>query len=154
MSSQFVNTTLCYIRSNGSTLMLKRMTNDAMHGMWIAPGGKFEAGEMPEECVIREVREETGLELTKIHLRGILTFVQHRADDAINTSTCFVFESFSFCGEILSVGNQDIRWVNDAEIVKMNLPASDHIFTPWIYEGTKFFSAKFSAGLKHVAFYE
>jgi 8-oxo-dGTP diphosphatase len=153
MGSEFVNTTVCYIRANGKTLMMQRTTNDAMLGKWIVPGGKFEPGETPEDCVIREIKEETGIDLEEVRLRGILTFVRNKADQTQNTCTCFVFESFNFRENEFPVADGEIRWVEDGQMTSLDLPASDHIFLPWIYQGTEFFSAKFSAGLKHVVFY-
>lgn len=151
---QFINTTLCYIRANGQTLMLQRAKNDSMLGQWIVPGGKFEPGETPEDCVLREVQEETGLTLTAINLRGILTFVQRKEELPVKTCTCFVFESFGFTGALFDSVEGELRWVPDGEILQLDLPSSDHIFLPWIYEGNRFFSAKFSAGLRYVTFYD
>ena len=72
-----INTTLCYIREGGSYLMLHRIKkqNDMNRDKWIGIGGKFEPGESPEDCLLREVREETGLELNSYRYRGIITFV-------------------------------------------------------------------------------
>lgn len=69
-------TTLCYIEKDGKYLMLHRTKkkNDENHDKWIGVGGKFEPGESPDECLIREVKEETGLTLTKYQFRGIVTF--------------------------------------------------------------------------------
>ena len=71
------NTTLCYLEQNGKLLMLYRNKKqaDENHGKWIGVGGKFEEGESPEECAVREVYEETGLRVKSLHLRGIVTFV-------------------------------------------------------------------------------
>ena len=149
-----INTTLCYIRSNGQTLMLRRAKKDGLHEKWIVPGGKFEPGETPEECVQREVYEETGLELIDTNLRGLLTFVQRPSDGHIRTCTCFVFESFAFQGLSRSSNEGELRWVSDEQITQLDIPTGDRIFLPWIYEGTRFFSAKFNAGFKGVKFYE
>lgn len=153
MSSDFVNTTVCYIRANGKTLMMKRTTNDAMLGKWIVPGGKFEPGETPEECVIREIKEETDIDLEEIRLRGILTFARSKAGQRQKTCICFVFESFNFRENKYPDSDGELRWVADGQITSLDLPASDYIFLPWIYQGTKVFSAKFSADLEHVVFY-
>ena len=71
-----INSTLCYIEQDNSYLMLYRnkKENDLNEGKWVGVGGKFEKGESPEECLIREVKEETGFELSSFVLRGIITF--------------------------------------------------------------------------------
>jgi len=150
--SQSTNTTACYVRNGGNTLMICRAKMDAMHGKWIPPGGKFEPGETPEECVMREVAEETGLSLIEVRLRGILTFVRYTEELPIRTTTCFVFESFTFTGNARSSAEGEVAWVPDDAMLELDLPASDHIFLPWFYEDTRFFSAKFSNGLRSVTF--
>ena len=72
-------TTLCYIEKDDCYLMLHRVKkeNDLNHDKWIGVGGKFEAGEMPEECMLREVKEETGLTLTSYRARGVITFISN-----------------------------------------------------------------------------
>ena len=81
-----INTTLCYLRRGGSYLMLHRIKkeHDLNRDKWIGIGGKFEDGESPEDCLLREVREETGLTLTSYRYRGLVTFVS----DAIPPSIC------------------------------------------------------------------
>ena len=73
--------TLCYIEKDGCWLMLHRVKkkNDVNHDKWIGVGGKFEEGESPEDCLLREVREETGLTLTEYRFRGLVTFVSNEA---------------------------------------------------------------------------
>ena len=104
--------------------------------------------------MVREVYEETGLTLTEVRLRGILTFVRYADEQPVRTTTCFVFESFAFTGNARSSTEGDVYWVADEEIMALDLPASDHLFLPWIYEGSRFFSAKFSNGLRNVTFYD
>ena len=71
------NTTLCYLEEGDRYLMLHRVKkeNDLNHDKWIGVGGKFEADESPEDCLLRECREETGLTLTEYRYRGVVTFV-------------------------------------------------------------------------------
>ena len=91
------NTTLCYIENhNGDYLMLYRnkKKNDPNAGKWIGIGGKFEDGESPDECLLREVREETGLTLLSWELRGIVTFVS----DEWETEYMFLYTSDDWCG--------------------------------------------------------
>ncbi|MEM7128732.1 MAG: 8-oxo-dGTP diphosphatase [Chloroflexota bacterium] len=153
MQTQFTNTTLCYIRSNDQTLMLRRAKRDSMYGKWIVPGGKFEPGETPEECAIRESLEETGLTLNKVDLRGILTFVNDRTSPRIKTTTCFVFECFDFHGALQASDEGELRWVADSEMTSLDIPRSDQTFIPWIYNDRRTFSAKFRAGLQSVVFF-
>lgn len=92
------NTTLCYIERDGSYLMLHRVkkAGDENQGKWIGVGGKFEPKESPEECLLREVREETGLTLTRYRLRGIVTFVSDRYE----TEYMYLFTADAFEGTL------------------------------------------------------
>lgn len=92
------NTTLCYIEKDDSYLMLHRVKkeHDINHGKWIGVGGKFEPFETPEECLLREVKEETGLTLLEYRLRGIITFVQDK-----ETEYMFLYTADSFEGELI-----------------------------------------------------
>ena len=102
---------------------------------------------------MREVYEETGLTLTEVRLRGILTFVRYADEQPVRTTTCFVFESFAFTGNARSSTEGEVCWIPDSDLMTLELPVSDPIFLPWIYEGSRFFSAKFSNGLRNVTFY-
>ncbi len=147
----FINTTACYIRANGTTLMFQRITNDAMYQKWIVPGGKCEGGESPEECVVREVQEEVGLTLLKVNLRGIITFARPATPQL--TVTTFLFESFHFEGEVICANGENFQWVADDKITELDIPSSDHLFLPWIYHDARFFSAKIGDDLQAVSFY-
>ena len=83
------NTTLCYLEQDGKWLMLHRVTkkNDMNHDKWIGVGGKFEPFESPEDCLLREVREETGLQLTRFRCRGIVTFILGRLTEYMHLYT-------------------------------------------------------------------
>lgn len=132
--------TLCYLHHNGHTLMLHRVKkqNDIHAGKWNGLGGKFESGETPEECVIREVREESGLEIRNPKFVGLLMFPNFKGADWY----VFVFTATEFEGELIESNEGHLQWIPDAEVESLNLWESDHVFIPWIREG-KFFSAKF-----------
>ncbi len=132
--------TLCYLRHNNHTLMLHRVKkqNDMHAGKWNGLGGKFEAGETPEECVIREVREESGLEIRNPKLVGLLMFPNFKGADWY----VFVFTANEFTGELIESNEGHLQWIPDDEVESLPLWESDHVFLPWIREG-KFFSARF-----------
>jgi 8-oxo-dGTP diphosphatase len=132
--------TLCYIKHNGCTLMLHRVkkANDIHEGKWNGLGGKFEAGETPEECVRREVQEESGLVIQNPHLHGLLMFPKFKGDDWY----VFVFTVREFGGELIDSPEGNLEWVPDEKLLGLNLWESDHIFLPWLEHGD-FFSAKF-----------
>jgi len=132
--------TLCYIQHAGQTLMIHRIKRaDDIHlGKWNGLGGKFEPGESPEECVIREVREESGLELRQPRLCGLLMFPGFKGNDWY----VFVFSARQFGGKLKENEEGYLEWIPDARLEFLPLWPSDHIFLPWIRE-QKFFSAKF-----------
>ena len=133
--------TLCYIKRDGKTLMVHRnkKPNDIHEGKWNGLGGKFEPGESPEECVIREVREESGLEIQNPHLHGLLIFTNFKGNDWY----VFVFTAREFSGELTDTSPEGrLDWVEDDRLTSLNLWESDKIFFPWIEAGS-FFSAKF-----------
>jgi 8-oxo-dGTP diphosphatase len=132
--------TLCYIQHAGQTLMIHRIKRaDDIHlGKWNGLGGKLEPGESPEECVIREVREESGLELREPRLCGLLMFSAFKGNDWI----VFVFTADAFSGELRENYEGYLEWIPDARLESLPLWPSDHIFLPWI-RAEKFFSAKF-----------
>ena len=132
--------TLCYIKHDGHTLMVHRnkKPNDMHAGKWNGLGGKFEAGESPEECVIREVREESGLQIRKPKLNGLLMFPDFKGADWY----VFVFTAHEFNGELIDSPEGRLEWILDEKLTSLNLWESDHIFFPWL-EKDKFFSAKF-----------
>ena len=132
--------TLCYIKHNGCTLMVHRnkKANDIHEGKWNGLGGKFEAGERPEECVCREVVEESGLVIQNPRLHGLLLFPNFKGNDWY----VFVYTAIEFTGELIDSREGTLAWIQDEKITSLNLWESDHIFLPWIEDG-KFFSAKF-----------
>ncbi len=132
--------TLCYVKHNGKTLMVHRnkKPNDIHEGKWNGLGGKFEAGETPEECIRREVREEAGLFIQNPRLHGLLMFPKFKGEDWY----VFVFTATEFEGELIESPEGKLEWVDDEKLTSLNLWESDHIFLPWLEQG-KLFSAKF-----------
>ena len=132
--------TLCYVKRDGCTLMVHRnkKANDIHEGKWNGLGGKFEAGETPEECVVREVYEESGLSIRDPRLCGLLMFPNFKGNDWY----VFVFTAHEFSGALTDSPEGGLEWIRDDNILDLNLWESDHIFMPWIRKG-KFFSAKF-----------
>ena len=116
----------------------KKKANDIHEGKWNGLGGKFEAGETPEECVIREVLEESGLSIQNPKYCGLLIFANFKGNDWY----VFVFTANEFTGELIDSPEGKLEWIPDEKLLDLNLCESDHIFFPWIGEG-KFFSAKF-----------
>jgi 8-oxo-dGTP diphosphatase len=112
--------------------------NDIHEGKWNGLGGKFEAGESPEDCVRREVLEESGLVIQNPHLHGLLIFPNFKGNDWY----VFVFTATEFSGEFIDSPEGHLEWIQDEKLLNLKLWESDHIFLPWIRED-KFFSAKF-----------
>ena len=138
--------TLCYIRDSGKTLMLHRnKRDDDMHeGFYVGLGGKFQPGESPEECVIREVQEESGLTI-KPEFKGILTFAnEERSFNGKKRPDyyVFVYTSSEYSGNMKSGREGELEWILDEEVNGLPMWEGDRIFTDWIYED-KVFSAKF-----------
>lgn len=115
-----------------------KKANDIHEGKWNGLGGKFEAGESPEECITREVLEESGLAIQNPKLCGLLMFPNFKGNDWY----VFVFTADEFSGELIDSPEGVLEWIPDEKVLQLNLWQSDHIFMPWIAEN-KFFSAKF-----------
>ena len=115
-----------------------KKANDIHESKGNGLGGKFEAGEKPEECVIREVYEESGLSILNPKLCGLLMFPNFKGNDWY----VFVFTVDDFTGELIDSPEGKLEWIPDESILDLNLWQSDHIFMPWIRK-RKFFSAKF-----------
>jgi len=131
--------TLCYLKNSDKTLMVYRnkKPNDIHQGKWNGLGGKFEAGESPEECVVREVREESGFRISNPKLHGLLMFPNFKGDDWY----VFVFTAHEFTGEMIDSPEGRLEWIPNEKLPSLNLWESDLIFFPWL-EGMSFFSAK------------
>ena len=133
--------TLCYINNGSETLMLHRIKkeNDMHEGKWNGLGGKFIDGESPEECVIREVKEESGLIITKPALKGILTFPRF---DETNDWMVFVFVANQFTGSLIDCDEGVLEWIPNEKLLDLNLWEGDKIYKKWL-DTHPFFSAKF-----------
>ena len=133
--------TLCYLRRNGKTLMVHRVKkkNDMHAGKWNGLGGKLEPRETPEECAIREILEESGLRVFNPILKGVLTFPAFSNDE---DWYAFVFLVHEFEGELIDSPEGDLKWIDNAELLNLNLWEGDRIFLPWL-EQQAFFSGKF-----------
>ena len=133
-------TTLCYIEKDDKYLMLHRVKkeNDLNHDKWVGVGGKFEPDETPEECMLREVREETGLTLTKYQFRAILTFLS----DEWETEYIHLYTASEFTGTLLECDEGNLDWIPKSEIDKLKLWEGDKIFFKLLRETEDFFSLK------------
>lgn len=133
-------TTLCYIEKDGAYLMLHRTKkeNDQSHDKWLGVGGKFEDGESPEECMLREVREETGLALTEYAFRGIVTFVS----DEWETEYMHLFTATGYEGEIGECNEGILEWVPKEKVGELNLWEGDKLFLKRLSGSRDFFSLK------------
>ena len=133
-------TTLCYIEKDGSYLMLHRVKKDkdVNKDKWIGVGGHFEKNESPEECLLREVKEEPGLTLTSWKFRGLLTFI---AEGWPMEYIC-LFTADGFTGELKACDEGTLEWVKKEDVFKLNLWEGDKIFHRLLLEREDFFSLK------------
>ena len=133
--------TLLYVMKDHKTLMLYRnkRKKDYHEGKWNGLGGKFELGESPEECAIRELEEESGLIAKNLILKGHLTFPMF---DGVDDWYVFVFIVDKFEGELIESEEGELRWIPNKELKDLNLWEGDQIFIDWLFDD-KFFSAKF-----------
>ena len=138
-------TTLCYIEKDDCYLMMHRISkkNDLNAGKWIGVGGHFQEGESPEECLIREVLEETGLTLTRYRFRGIVTFVS----DQWGCEYMHLFTADEFEGELPEERMQacpegELKWVPKEAVPALRLWEGDKIFLKLLLERESFFSLK------------
>lgn len=134
------NTTLCYLEKDGCCLLLHRTKKhgDENAGKWIGIGGKCEEGESPEDCLVREVREETGLTLLSWRFRGLVTFVS----DCWPTEYMYLFTSDCFEGELGECDEGDLAWVPLARRGELPAWEGDRIFLRLLDESRPFFSLK------------
>lgn len=134
-------TTLCYIERDDHYLMLHRVKKekDLNKDKWIGVGGHFEPGESPEECLVREVREETGLTLTSWRFRGLVTFLS----DAWPTAEYMcLYTAEGFTGEVTECGEGTLEWIPKSRVTKLPIWEGDKIFLALLAEDAPFFSLK------------
>lgn len=132
--------TLCYIENDNKYLMLHRTVkkNDVNKDKWIGVGGHFEADESPEECLLREVKEETGYTLTSYRFRGLVTFISGTGV----TEYMSLFTADGFTGEPIDCDEGDLVWIEKQKIQDLNIWEGDKIFFELIDSSEDFFSLK------------
>lgn len=133
-------TTLCYLERGDEYLMLHRTKkkNDENHDKWIGVGGKFEANESPEDCMRREIFEETGLTVTDYRYRGIVTFVS----DIYETEYMHLFTVTDWTGEARECDEGELAWIKKQKLFDLTLWQGDRIFLALLQEDVPFFSLK------------
>ena len=133
-------TTLCYIEQDGKYLMMHRIKkeNDMSKDKWIGVGGHFEAGESPEDCLIREVKEETGLTLTEWKFRGIVSFL---SDEWPDEYMC-LYTATGFTGEMISCSEGTLEWVEKSKVSELPIWEGDKIFLDLLWNDAPFFLLK------------
>lgn len=136
--------TLCYVidKNSNSTLMIHRVKkqNDYHEGKWNGLGGKFEHGESPEECAIREIEEESGLKVKSVIMKGFITFPMF---DGKEDWYVFLFTANEFSGNLIDSNEGNLAWIKNEKLTELNLWDGDKIFIPWLFQDG-FFSAKFN----------
>ena len=134
-------TTLCYIENNAQYLMLHRTKkqNDINQGKWIGVGGHVENEESPEECLVREVKEETGLTLTSYRLRGLVTFINSECESEL---MC-VFTADEYTGNLITCEEGDLQWIAKAQVPDLLTWEGDRVFLELLLsDEQRFFSIK------------
>jgi len=134
------NTTLCYIEKDNKYLMLHRSTKkmDGSQGKWMGIGGHFEEGEGPYDCVIREVKEETGLDLISPQYRAIVTF----NSDEYESEQMHLFTCNNFTGEVGQCDEGELSWIDKAHVKELNMWNGDLVFLNMLDTHNQFFSLK------------
>ena len=135
-----INSTLCYLERGDEYLMLHRVKkkNDMNHDKWLGVGGKFEDKESPEDCILRECYEETGLTLTDYRYRGLVTFVS----DEYPTEYMHLFTATGWTGEAHACDEGELEWIPKAELLSLPMWEGDKIFLDLLEREEPFFSLK------------
>ena len=134
-------TTLCYIEKDDKYLMLHRIKkeNDLNKDKWIGVGGHFEPSETPEECLLREVKEETGLTLTSYQFRGLVTFLSNEWESA---EYMCLYTADKFEGEMITCNEGTLEWIEKSHVYDLPIWEGDKIFFRLLEERQEFFSLK------------
>ena len=135
------NTTLCYITQGSRVLMLHRVKKekDINKDKWIGIGGKFEQGETPDECLLREAKEETGLTLTSYRCRGIVTFLTENPQDG---EYMYLFTADGFEGQLKECDEGVLQWVERDFMNRLPKWEGDQIFLDLLWQDAPFFLLK------------
>ena len=131
------NSTLCYVIRGDQVLMLHRVKkkNDVNKDKWIGIGGKFEAEESPDDCLLRECREETGLRLTSWQCRGVVTFLQEGGEGEY----MYLFTAEEFEGNLHDCPEGDLQWVSREFLYRLPMWEGDRIFLDLLWRNAPFF---------------
>ena len=135
-----LNTTLCYVTRGSEVLMLHRVKkkNDLNKDKWIGIGGKFEGEESPDECLLREAKEETGVTLTRWRCRGMVTFLS----DTYEGEYMYLFTADGFEGELTDCPEGDLQWVSREFLDSLPKWEGDKIFLDLLWQDAPFFLLK------------
>ena len=144
-----INSTLCYLERGEEYLMLHRVKkkNDVNHDKWIGVGGKFQAGESPEDCILRETWEETGLTLTSYRYRGLVTFISNLWP----TEYMHLFTATGWTGTPHPCDEGELAWIQKAQLLTLPMWEGDRIFLKLLEENVPFFSLKLRYQGDHLA---
>ncbi len=136
-----INTTLCYITRGDQVLMLHRVKkkNDINQDKWIGIGGKFEGEETPDECLLREAEEETGLTLTHWQCRGVVTFLTENPGDC---QFMYLFTADGFTGALKECDEGDLQWISRDFLDSLPKWEGDKIFLDLLWQDEPFFLLK------------